>query len=98
MGVLVGDVNGDGAVNSGDALVTRNRGGQQADMTNFRSDINTDGVINGGDTISVRSRGGTALPSPNLPLREVAAPGPFVPGRGELFSRECERRMNCTSW
>lgn len=62
MGVLVGDTNGDGFVNSGDALQTRNRSGQTTDTTNFRSDVNADGFINSGDTTVVRARSGTFLP------------------------------------
>jgi len=62
MGVLVGDTNGNGFVNAGDSLQTRNRAGQATDATNFRSDVNTDGSINSGDTLVVRSRAGTALP------------------------------------
>ena len=62
MGVLVGDTNGDGFVNAGDALQTRSRSGQATDATNFRSDVNTDGFVNSGDTTAVRSRSGTSLP------------------------------------
>jgi Concanavalin A-like lectin/glucanases superfamily/Dockerin type I domain len=62
MGVLVGDSNGDGFVNAGDTLQTRNRSGQVTDATNFRSDVNVDGFINIGDTLIVRSRSGTFLP------------------------------------
>ena len=62
MGVLVGDTNGNGFVNSGDTVQTRNRSGQVTDGTNFRSDVNADGSINSGDTISVRARSGTSLP------------------------------------
>jgi hypothetical protein len=62
MGVLVGDTNGNGAVNAGDTTQTRSRSGQTTDATNFRSDVNTDGTINSGDQIAVRSRSGTALP------------------------------------
>ena len=62
MGVLFGDSNGDGFVNSGDALQTRSRSGQTTSATNFRSDVNTDGFLNSGDTTVVRSRSGTALP------------------------------------
>ncbi|MDQ6764875.1 MAG: dockerin type I domain-containing protein [Verrucomicrobiota bacterium] len=62
IGFLGGDVNGDRFVNGGDALQTRNRGGQAADATNFRSDVNTDGFVNSGDSTIVRSRSGTALP------------------------------------
>jgi hypothetical protein len=62
MGVLVGDTTGDGFVNAGDSLQTRNRSGQVTDAINFRSDVNVDGVINTGDIIIVRSRSGTFLP------------------------------------
>jgi hypothetical protein len=61
MGVLAGDTNGDGSVNSGDALQTRARSGQTLGATNFRSDVNTDGSINSGDTTVVRGRSGTSL-------------------------------------
>jgi hypothetical protein len=59
--VLIGDVNGDRAVNSGDATATRNRSGQQTTSTNARADLNTDGAINSGDASIVRSRSGTAI-------------------------------------
>ena len=62
IGFLVGDTNGDGTVNAGDAQQTRNRSGQAADATNFRSDVNADGFVNSGDTTAVRSRSGTSLP------------------------------------
>jgi len=62
MSVLIGDTNGDGFVNSGDALQTRQRAGQATDTTNFRSDVNADGFVNSGDTFSVRARSGTSLP------------------------------------
>jgi hypothetical protein len=59
---LVGDVNGDRVVNSGDALQTRSRSGQATDTTNFRADVNVDGNVNSGDAIAVRSRSGNFLP------------------------------------
>ena len=62
MGVLVGDANGDGTVNSGDAQVTRNRSGQLTDGTNFRTDYNLDGTINSGDATIVRTRSGNTIP------------------------------------
>ncbi len=61
-GFLTGDTNGDGFVNTGDSIQTRNRSGQATDSTNFRSDVNTDGFVNSGDTTAVRSRSGTSLP------------------------------------
>jgi glucose/arabinose dehydrogenase len=62
LSVLIGDTNGDGTVNSGDALQTRSRSGQATDATNFRSDVNTDGNVNSGDVIVVRNRSGSSLP------------------------------------
>lgn len=62
MGLLVGDSNGDGFVNAGDAIQTRNRSGQATDSTNFRSDVNIDGSVNSGDAVIVRGRSGTFVP------------------------------------
>jgi hypothetical protein len=59
---LFGDTNGDRAVNSGDALQTRNRSGQPADATNFLSDVNVDGLVNSGDTTAVRAQSGNSVP------------------------------------
>jgi hypothetical protein len=61
-GFLAGDTNGDGFVNAGDSLQTRNHSGQATDTTNFRSDVNADGFVNSGDTTVVRARSGTFLP------------------------------------
>jgi len=61
MGVVVGDTNGDGTVNSGDSQQTRNRSGQITNATNFRSDVNTDGTVNSGDSFIVRSRSGQGI-------------------------------------
>ena len=62
LSLLIGDTNGDGFVDVGDSIQTRNRSGQATNATNFRSDVNVDGFINSGDTTAVRSRSGTALP------------------------------------
>ena len=62
MGVLLGDVNGDGTVNTGDTMITRNLSGATATQQNAPADVNTDGVINSGDTIIVRNAAGTSLP------------------------------------
>ena len=67
VGFLLGDTNGDGTVNGGDAMQIRGRSGQPADATNFRSDVNTDGVINSGDAVLVRRQSGMIiLPVANL--------------------------------
>ena len=62
IGFLIGDANGTGVVNSGDALVTRSRSGQNTSTNNFPADVNADGVINAGDAQIVRGRSGNALP------------------------------------
>jgi N-acetylneuraminic acid mutarotase len=62
MGVLIGDVNGNGAVNASDVSQTKSRIGQQIDGTNFRSDVNANGVINATDVSIVKSSIGTGLP------------------------------------
>ena len=54
MGVLLGDTNGDRAVNAGDTTQTKARAGQATDATNFRSDVNEDGSVNVGDTTIVK--------------------------------------------
>lgn len=58
VGILLGDANGDGFVNSADATITRNRSGQSTDVTNFRTDYNLDGVINAADATTARARSG----------------------------------------
>ncbi|MDQ6860995.1 MAG: dockerin type I domain-containing protein [Verrucomicrobiota bacterium] len=62
MAVLVGDTNGDGAVNSADASETRARSGQTLTAANFMSDVNADGFINTADTTIVQARSGNGLP------------------------------------
>jgi hypothetical protein len=62
MDVLVGDVNGNAAVNASDVAQTKSRSGQTVDGTNFRSDVNANGVINATDISIVKSNIGTGLP------------------------------------
>ncbi len=56
--ILVGDVTGDGVVNAGDTLRSRQWSGEAASAQTFRADINGDGVINAGDVLNVRQRTG----------------------------------------
>jgi hypothetical protein len=58
---LLGDVNGDSAVNSADATVMRNRSGQLTDANNFRADVNVDGTVNSADATIIRSRSGNGI-------------------------------------
>ncbi|MDQ6859701.1 MAG: dockerin type I domain-containing protein, partial [Verrucomicrobiota bacterium] len=63
MAVLLGDMNGDGVVNSGDATITRNFSGQPVDASSFRSDLNLEGFINSADANIVRNNSGNGLPA-----------------------------------
>ena len=63
MHVLLGDVNGDGVVNSADATAVRNSSGQTANGGNFAFDVNLDGAVNSGDSTIVRGASGSAVPS-----------------------------------
>jgi hypothetical protein len=60
--VLIGDVNGDGFVLSGDYTATRQHSGSTVDGSTFRYDVNADGFILSGDYTTVRQRSGTQLP------------------------------------
>ncbi len=61
-GFLLGDTNGNGAVNAGDVAQTKGQSGQTVTATNFREDVNANGSINAGDVSLVKSRAGTSLP------------------------------------
>jgi hypothetical protein len=62
MGVLVGDVNGNGAVNATDVALTKSQVGQPVGSGNFREDVNANGTISSTDVAIVKSDVGTSLP------------------------------------
>ena len=62
MGVLVGDVNGNAAVNSSDVSLTKSQVGQPVTGSNFREDVNANGTISSTDVAIVKSDVGTSLP------------------------------------
>ena len=61
MGVLLGDMTGDGHVNSADISQTKSKSGR-VDSTNVRIDVIVDGSLNSADILLVKSKSGTALP------------------------------------
>jgi hypothetical protein len=61
-GALVGDVSGNGTVNSSDVSQVKLQSGQPVTGSNFRNDVNGNGSINASDVSSVKLRSGTALP------------------------------------
>ena len=62
MSILVGDVNGNGTVNSSDIAATKSHIGQTLDVANCRADVNANGGINASDVAFAKSRIATALP------------------------------------
>jgi hypothetical protein len=62
MGLLIGDVNGDGTVNTADVHKTATGVGQTVTGDNFRDDVNVDGVISRTDVNLVKSHVGDHLP------------------------------------
>ena len=62
MGLLIGDVNGDGTVNAADVHKTATGVGQSLTEDNFRDDVNVDGLITRADVNLVKSNLGHSLP------------------------------------
>ena len=62
MGLLLGDVDGDGTVTKTDTTLTKADNGQSTDSTNFREDLNANGTIDRNDARTVRQQVGTSLP------------------------------------
>ena len=62
MSILVGDTNGNGAVNASDVSLIKSQVGHQLNATNFRSDITANGYIDASDIALVKSLAGTGLP------------------------------------
>lgn len=62
MNVLLGDTNGNKAVNASDAAQTKSRIGAVLDNTNFRSDTNVNGTVNASDVAQVKASIGTGVP------------------------------------
>jgi hypothetical protein len=62
MGVLIGDTNANGVVNSSDISQTQAQSGQPVSVANFREDVTVNGFINSSDITAVQARSGTALP------------------------------------
>ena len=60
--VLVGDMNGNGAVNASDVSLTKSQVGVAVTGSNFREDVNANGLINSVDVALAKSKVGTALP------------------------------------
>ena len=63
MGVLVGDVTGNGIVSNGDVSAVQAQVGQTVTSSNFRDDVNANGILSNGDVSLTQGRVGQTLPS-----------------------------------
>ena len=63
MGILVGDVDGNGTVDRADAEQARSSRVDPVSFTNFRADVFVSGVIDQRDVKTVRRHVGNSLPS-----------------------------------
>ena len=62
MNVLIGDTNGNKAVNSSNVSQTKQQSGLSVTSTNFRSDVNVSGSITASDIAQVKANTGHAVP------------------------------------
>jgi hypothetical protein len=62
MRILIGDINGNGAVTSSDIGLVKARSGQPVNAITFRADVTAEGSINATDVSLVKSLAGTAVP------------------------------------
>ena len=62
MSLLLGDVSGDGVVDSTDVRQTKRDRGEHTDLSNFREDINTNDRIDAADFSVIKGQVGTMLP------------------------------------
>jgi hypothetical protein len=62
MGILIGDINGDGHVGNGDIGNIQAHRGEMANSANFRDDVTIAGRINNQDVQTARSHRSESLP------------------------------------
>src|SRR5207302_10826398 len=60
--ILIGDVNGNGAVTSSDVSLVKAQVGASVGSTNFRNDVNANGAITSSDVSATKAQVGTQLP------------------------------------
>ena len=62
MGVLVGDVNGNGTLSNTDVSTVKGQVSAPVTSSNFRNDVNANGVISNTDVSLTKAQVGTSLP------------------------------------
>ena len=60
--MLIGDTNGNKAVNASDVAQTKQQSGMSVTSANFRSDVNVSGSITASDIAQVKANTGHAVP------------------------------------
>ena len=86
VGILIGDTNGDGFVDSADTSQTKSQSGIAVTSANFREDINGDGFIDAADVSLVKAMSGTALGSFSTAPAPRPSPVPDNGSTGFLFA------------
>ena len=92
MSVLVGDVTGNGEVNSTDVVQTQSQSGQPVTASNFMADVTLNGVINSSDISMVQSLSGTGLTASAPASASMPAPSPVIKSIDSSFSKH--RRLH----
>ncbi|HWY40847.1 MAG TPA: hypothetical protein VNX27_08630 [Chthoniobacterales bacterium] len=62
LGVLLGDVNGNGVVSNGDVSLVQAQVAQTVTSSNFREDVNANGILSNGDVSITQAQVGQTLP------------------------------------
>ena len=72
IGVLYGDVDGDGVVNSNDINILRVDSGETVTSTNFQADVDASGFINSNDINTARTLSGDTLTTPIVAIASAS--------------------------
>jgi hypothetical protein len=81
MGVLVGDVNGNGGINAADIALTKSQAGMAVSSSTFREDVNANGTIS-----ATGAAIGSAIPGESRSVSARAA----IPIVLDFFYASCQ--------
>ena len=92
MGVLLGDVTGDGTVDGNDVSLVQQQGRAPVSASNFRSDVNVTGGIDGNDVSLTQSETRTSTP-----LAQIVQPVPAGPVLDVQYGYDDSNKENALS-
>jgi Dockerin type I domain len=95
MGVLIGDVNASGLVDSDDVFLVRQQTGQTVSASNFREDVNGSGRLDAQDITITRQLNFASLPQ--LVSRQKLADGIAARRKRAFMSGSCLTRWRPSS-